>query len=72
MTWLKRVKKSLRSDELFGKWDTDDATGFGIMMGAWIEFKPNGTGSFESWENSDNGYEFKGDFKWERIGDKKI
>jgi hypothetical protein len=66
----KESRPSQPKDELCGKWTTDDGTGFIVMMGSWMEIRPDGTGSYESWAGSDDdtGYEFKGNFTWRRLG----
>ncbi|MEO8515795.1 MAG: hypothetical protein ABI426_03580 [Flavobacterium sp.] len=61
-------------DELSGEWHTEDGTGFSMIMGSWIEFKPNGEGKYESWSNSeeDDGYSYNGEIIWQHIGENKI
>ena len=65
--WYKR-------DELFGKWSTEDGSGFSIIMGSLIEFKKDGNGKYESWSNNDDQTEYKlnGEINWIRKGKNTI
>ena len=74
MNTLSKLKNRFRTDELFGQWHTEDGSGFMIVMGSWIEFRKNGTGSYESWSTADDetGYNYKGDFNWKRLGKNRI
>ncbi|MFT3796634.1 hypothetical protein [Flavobacterium sp.] len=65
----------LSKDELCGQWSTDDGSGFSMIMGSAIHFKPDGTGTYQSWggnEDDDTGYDFSGEFTWKRTGKKEI
>lgn len=73
--FINRLTAFLKSkDELCGKWITEDGSGFSMIMGSWIEFKPDGNGKYESWSNSqdDTGYNFTGEFTWKRISKGQI
>lgn len=64
-----------RKHELVGYWDTEDGSGFSMIMGAWLEFKSDGTGSYESWHNDpfeENSYHLKGAFTWESLSENTI
>lgn len=67
---LKKIKDLIKKDELCGEWDSDDGTGFIMIMGAWMKINTNGTGKYENWSKGD--YNYNGEFEWERIGKNKI
>lgn len=75
---LSRLFHSIKSffvkDELCGTWCSEDGSGFRMIMGSWMEIKPNGTGRYESWHNSkdDTSYSIKGEFNWNRIDQNRI
>ena len=73
---LSFFKKLFQSkDELVGNWLTDSSGGFLIVMGSSINFNANGTGSFKSWasgDEEDGGYNYEGNFKWERVNNTQI
>lgn len=75
---MKKIFNNLRifktTDEICGTWTTEDGSGFSMIMGAWINFKSNGSGEYERWTNGDNetSYHLKGNFSWKRIDKDKI
>ncbi|MDO5979139.1 hypothetical protein [Flavivirga spongiicola] len=69
------IKQLIKKDELLGEWNSDDGSGFMMIMGSWMKIKFNGTGKFESWSEGDDetgGYNHSGEFDWKRIGQNKI
>ena len=74
MSILSKLKTRIKKDELLGQWNTDDSSGFMIVMGSWVEFRKDGSGSYESWSNGDDetSYNYKGNFNWKRLEKNKI
>jgi len=75
MNFISQLISKLTSQEnLHGEWTTEDGSGFSMIMGSWIVFKKDGTGSYESWNNGgeEDGYLFKGDFLWKKTDDLQI
>lgn len=69
------IKRLLKKDELCGEWNSDDGSGFMMIMGSWMKINSDGTGKYESWSEGDDetgGYNYSGEFEWKRIGEKKI
>ncbi|MGG5209565.1 hypothetical protein ACQWU4_11505 [Chryseobacterium sp. MIQD13] len=62
------IKKLFLKETLTGEWLTEDGSGFSMIMGSWIEFKRDGTGSYESWYNGEESYHLKGSFNWVKTG----
>ncbi|GAB5399213.1 MAG: hypothetical protein Aureis2KO_07980 [Aureisphaera sp.] len=68
-------KRGMQKDELCGEWNSDDGSGFMMIMGSWMNIKPDGTGAYKSWSEGDDeigGYNQIGVFNWERIGQTQI
>lgn len=64
-----------RKHELVGCWDTEDGSGFSMIMGTWLEFNSDGTGSYETWHIDpfeEDSYHLKGAFKWENLSENTI
>jgi|GEM_PF-2653705 len=75
MKLFDNLKRLISKDELCGEWSSCDGSGFIIIMGSWMKIKSDGTAQYEIWgdESCENGaYNNKGEFKWHRMGDKKI
>ena len=74
MSILSKLKTRIKKDELLGQWNTDDSSGFMIVMGSWVEFRKDGSGSYESWSNGDGetSYNYKGNFNWKRLEKNRI
>ena len=74
MSILSKLKTRIKKDELLGQWNTDDSSGFMIVMGSWVEFRKDGSGSYESWSNGDDetSYNYKGNFNWKRLEKNRI
>jgi hypothetical protein len=65
--------KSSTTDELHGKWHSEDGTGFAMIMGCSIQFNPDGTGAYESSGTTDQApYSYSGMFNWRRLEKDKI
>jgi hypothetical protein len=71
---FRKIKRLLKKDELCGEWNSDDGSGFIMIMGSWMKINTDGTGKYESWSKGDDetGYNFNGEFEWERIEKNKI
>ncbi|MBB3696971.1 hypothetical protein KMW28_21995 [Flammeovirga yaeyamensis] len=71
---LLMINKLFKRDELIGEWNTEDGSGFSIIMGSWIKFRKDGSGHFKSWANVDEeaSYNLDGSFNWKRINEKTI
>ncbi|MCK7591629.1 hypothetical protein M0G43_13660 [Subsaxibacter sp. CAU 1640] len=75
MNLFGNIKSLLKKDELWGEWNSDDGSGFMMIMGSWMKINSDGTGKYESWSEGDDetgGYNYSGEFEWERIGEKNI
>ena len=72
---FENIKRLFNKDELCGEWNSDDGSGFMMIMGSWMKIKRDGTGKYESWSEGDDetgGYNHNGEFDWKRIGENKI